>query len=122
MRQKHIAAPALDPGLILRRADQVEFGAAHEIVGVVLDSRMTETHVIGDKIEHEPQAAPLQPFAQPGQAPVAAELFVDGVAGDGETRAWNIVVAQIVQCLVELLPPAFVATGDLLRRGEFAKR
>ena len=45
-----------------------------EILGMLLDPGMIEAHVVGDEVEHQPQAALPQPLAQPGQGRVAAEV------------------------------------------------
>ena len=71
--QEQIALLAFDPGVVLRGAAQVELRALDEMLGMILDPGMTEPHVIGDEIEHQLEAALLQPLAQPGQRGIAAE-------------------------------------------------
>ena len=73
--EQQIAALALDPGVVLRAPGQVELGAGDEILGMIFDPGMIEPHVIGDEIEHQPQAALAEPLAQPGQRRIAAEIL-----------------------------------------------
>ena len=40
---------------------------------MILDPGMIQARVIGDEVEHQPQAALPEPLAQPGQRGVAAE-------------------------------------------------
>ncbi len=56
MGEQQIAALAFDPGVVLRCAGQVNFGAPDEIVRMILDPGVIEPHVIGHEVEHEPQA------------------------------------------------------------------
>ena len=114
--QQQIAALAFDPGVILRRAGQVEFGAGDEILGMFFHPGMTEPHVIGDEIEHESQAALAEPLAQSGQRGVAAEILVHRIAGDRETGAGDVLLAQVRQRLLELAAPLGIGARDLLRR------
>ena len=62
------------------------------------------------------QAALAEPLAQAGQSRVAAEIRVDRVAGDGETRAGDVLLAQVRQRLLEFAAPLRIAARDLLRR------
>src|SRR5262249_41844736 len=107
--QKNVAVFSLHPGVILRCASEVEFGPADEVLGMVLHPRVAEAHVVGHEIEHEPQAALPQPLTQPGERGVASEACVDRVAGDGEAGAWNVVVAQVGERLLEFLAPFGIA-------------
>ena len=65
---------ALDPGVVLRRPGQVQFGPGDEILGVVLDPGMIQAGVVGDEVEHQPQAALAEPLAQAGQGGIAAQV------------------------------------------------
>ena len=73
--QEQIATLAFDPGVVLRSAGQVEFGALDEIVGMIFDPGMIEPHVIGHEVEHELQAALAEPLAQAGQRGVTPEIL-----------------------------------------------
>ena len=44
------------------------------ILGMILDPGMIQPRVVGDEVEHQPQAALAEPLAQPGQGRVAAEV------------------------------------------------
>ena len=52
--QQQIAPLALDPGVVLRRAGQVEFRAGDVILGMVLDPGMIQSRVIGNEVQHQP--------------------------------------------------------------------
>ncbi len=99
--QEQIAALALDPGVVLRRSGQVELRPGDEILGVVFDPGVIEPRVVGDEIEHQPQAALAEPLAQAGQRGVAAEILVHRVAGDREPGAGDVFLAQVRQRLLE---------------------
>ena len=72
--------------------------------------------MIGDEVEHQPQAALLQPLAQPSECRSAAEIFMHGVTGDGEAGAGDVFFAQVRQGLLEFLSPLWIGARDLLRR------
>ena len=112
--EQQVAGRSIDPGVILRSAGQVEFGAVDEILGMLLDPGMIEAHVIGDEIEHQLQAALLQSFAEAGQGGVAAEVLVDRVAGDREAGAGDVFLAQVRQRLLEFVPPLGIARARLV--------
>ena len=86
------------------------------MLGMVFDPGMIEPHVIGHEIEHQSQAALAEPLAQPGQCGVAAEILVHRVAGDRETGAGDVLLAQVRQRLLELAAPLGIRARDLLRR------
>jgi hypothetical protein len=65
--------------------------------------------MVGHEIEHEFQAALLEPLAQPGEGGVSAKVSVDGVAGDGEAGAGDVLVAEVGKGLVKLLAPLRIA-------------
>ena len=71
--QQQIALLALDPGVVLRRPRQIEFGAGDVVLGMVFDPGMVEPRVIGNEIEHQLQAALAEPLAQTGERRVAAQ-------------------------------------------------
>ena len=100
---------ALDPGVVLRRPGQVLFGAGDVIFGVLLDPGVIQAGVIGDKIEHQPQATLPEPLAQAGQSGIAAQILMHRVAGDGETGSGDVLFAQVRQRLLELPAPLGVA-------------
>ena len=113
--QDQIAPLAFDPGVVLRSAGQVVFGALNEIVGMIFDPGMIEPHVIGHEVEHELQAALAEPLAQAGQGRVAAEILMHRVAGDREARAGDVFLAQVRERLLEFAPPLGIGARDLLR-------
>ena len=81
---------------------------------MVLDPGVIQRRVVGDEVEHQPQAAVAEPLAEPGQGGVAAQGRMHRVAGDGEPGAGDVLVAQVGQRLLELPPPLGVAPGDAL--------
>jgi hypothetical protein len=52
---------------------------------VFLDPGVIQSGVVGDKVEHQPQAAFRQPLAQTGEGGVPTEAFRHRVAGDCKT-------------------------------------
>ena len=72
--------------------------------------------MIGDEIEHQPQAALPEPLAQPGQGRIAAEILMHRVAGDREAGAGDVLLAQVRQRLLKFPAPLRIAARDLLRR------
>ena len=106
--------PPLHPGVVLRRPRQVELGSRNVVLGVTLDPRVVQRGVIRDEVEHEPKAALPESVAQPGQRRIAAEARVHGVAGDGEPGAGDVVLGEVRQRLLELLPPLGTLPGGLL--------
>ena len=88
-----------------------------------LDPGMIEPHVIGHKIEHQPQAALAEPLAQAGQRRIAAKISVYRIAGDRETGTGDVFLAQVRQCLLKFPAPLGIAARDLLRPpGQSARR
>ena len=103
--QEQVAPLPLHPRVVLRRPRQVELGPGDVVLGVVLHPGVIQAGVVGDEVEHQPQAARAEPLAQPGQRRVAAEVGMHGVAGDREAGAGDVLLAQVRQRLLELLPP-----------------
>ncbi len=60
--------------------------------------------MVGHKIEHQPDAAPGQPGAEPGQRRIAAEAGADGVFGDRKAGAADILVDKVGQGLDQFRP------------------
>ena len=69
---------------------------------MLLDPGMIERRVVGDEVEHQPQPALSQPLAQAGQRGIAAQIAMHGVAGDGETGAGDVFLAQVGQRLLRI--------------------
>ena len=65
--------------------------------------------VVRHEVEHQPQAASAEPFAESGQRLVAPQRFMHRVAGDRESRAGDVVVSQIRQRLLEFVAPLGIA-------------
>ena len=66
---------------------------------------MIQAGVVGDKIEHQPQATLVEPLAQAEQRLVTAEPPVNAVAGDRETGASDVFLAEVRQCLLKFPSP-----------------
>jgi hypothetical protein len=100
-----IAARSLDPRIVLRRASQVSFGALHVVLGVLFHPRMIQTGVVGHEIEEQPQAAHTEALAETAERRIAPELIVDGVAGNREPRARDVLLTKVGQRLLEFASP-----------------
>ena len=50
--------------------------------------------MVGDEIEHQPQAAILQALTEPRECRIAAEVRMHGVAGDRESGAGDVFLAR----------------------------
>jgi hypothetical protein len=61
--------------------------------------------VVGDEVEHQPQAPRPEALAQPGQRRIFSEIGMHGVAGDREAGSGDVLLAQVRQRLLELSPP-----------------
>jgi hypothetical protein len=57
---------------------------------MLVDPRVVRRHVVRDKIEHQLQAALLEPLAQAGKRSGAAQSDVDGVALDSKARTGDV--------------------------------
>ena len=106
--------PPLHPGVVLRRPGQVELRSRNVVLGVTLDPRVVQRGVIRDEVEHEPKAALPESVAQPGQRRVPAEARVHRVAGNGEAGSGDVLLTEVGQGLLELLPPPGVLPRRLL--------
>ena len=62
---------------------------------MILHPGVIQASVIGDKVEHQPQPALAQAFAQPRQRRIPAQLIVDRVARDGETGTGDVFFTQV---------------------------
>ena len=81
---------------------------------MTLDPRVVQRGVIRDEVEHEPEAALPETFAQPDQRRVPSQALVHRVAGDREPGAGDVVLAQVRQGRFELPPPLVIlARGPL---------
>jgi hypothetical protein len=81
-----------------------------------VDPRMVRGHVVRDEVEHQLQAALLEPSAQAGERRRAAQVAMHGVAVDREPRAADVVVAEVRQGFRELMTPLGIDEGDRPRR------
>ena len=115
IRKDGVAGLALDRRVVLRSTGQVVLRAADEMLGMILDPRVAEPHVIGDEIEHEFQAALLETIAHSRQRCIAAKGSVNVVSGDGETGAGDVLVGKVWERFVKFPAPFGVAPRDLLR-------
>ena len=77
---------------------------------------MIRGHVVGDKIEHQLQAAFLQSLPQSGERRGAAQIAMHGVALDGEPGAGDVLVPEIRQRFGELATPLGIGSRDRLCR------
>ena len=93
--QQHVATLACHPGVVLRRARKVQLAAADVIPEVFLDPVVVQAGVVRDEIEHQPQVAPAEPFAQTGEGGVPAQAFRHRVCGDREPGTGDVLLAQI---------------------------
>src|SRR5262249_32121158 len=91
--EQKITGFALDPSVVLRGASKVKFGALDKMLRMNLDPGMAQSHVIGDKVQHQLEIVLLEPLAQAGECGIAAKVRMDGVPSDGEARAGDVVVA-----------------------------
>jgi hypothetical protein len=75
---------------------------------------MIEGGVVGDEVEHQSQPAGLQPLPQAGEGGVATQIGMHRVSGDRKPGARDIVLAQVRQRLLELVPPIGLRSRHLL--------
>jgi hypothetical protein len=66
---------------------------------------MIQTGVVGHEIEEQPQAAHTEALAETAERRIAPELIVDGVAGNREPRARDVLLTKVGQRLVEFASP-----------------
>jgi len=66
----------------------------------------------GHEIQHQPDAVLGQLRAKSRQGLIAAELFARRIAGDGKSRAADIVLGEVRQCGLELGAPWRIAARD----------
>ncbi len=107
--EEHVAGLAFDPDVVLRRAGQIEFTAADEVLRMGFDPGMPEAHVVGNEIEHEFEASFLQAFTQPGEGGVATQILMHRITGDRKAGAGDIILLQVGQGFVKLAPPFGIA-------------
>ena len=81
VREHPVDAAYTKTRVVLRRLRQVGLGAGEEVLRVCFDPRMIRRHVVGDKIEHQSQAAILEALPDPRQRRVAPQGGMHGVAG-----------------------------------------
>ena len=73
--QEQVAPLALDPACSSAARARGRARVPGDVVlGVVLDPGVIQARVVGDEVEHQPQAALPEPLAQAGQRRVAAEV------------------------------------------------
>jgi hypothetical protein len=100
----------------LRRAHEVELGAGDVVLGVILEPLMIQAGVVRNEVEHHAQTALPHARAQARERRVAAEVAMYGVAGDRESGAGDVVLAQVRQGLLEFPAPLRTAPRDCLAR------
>lgn len=115
VRQHQVAAFALRAGVVLRGAGQVLLRPLDEVIRMFFDPEVIECDVIGDKVEHETNAALLQPGTQASQCRISAQIAVHGIPGDREAGTANVLFAQIGKRLLEFLTPLRMRPGDFVR-------
>ncbi len=81
---------------------------------MIFDPGMIQSHVIGNEIQEQPQAALAEPFAQPRQRGIAAQTAVRRVTGDRKAGAGDILFAQVRQRLLKFPAPLEIGPGDPL--------
>src|SRR5262249_38150193 len=116
VREEQVALQTFDPRVVARFPLQIEFGSLNEILRVNLDPGMIQTRVIGDKIEHQSQAALTEPLAQTEQGRISAKLLMNCIACDGETGTRYVFLPKVRQSLPEFFAPLLVLTGNTLCR------
>ncbi len=121
--EKKISCLAFHPGVIKRCAGKIQFRAGDEILGMFLHPRMIQPHVIRDKIEHQSQPAVAKPGTKASEGGIAPETLVNLIASDRETRAGDVLLAQVRQGLPKFAAPLGIRTRDSLRSpGRSARR
>ena len=108
MGQEQVPLLPLDPGVVLRLPAQALLRPRDKVLRVALHPGVIQPHVIRDEVEHQLQAAPREPLAQPRQRRVASEVGRDGIGGDRESGAADVRLAQVRQRLLEFPPPLAV--------------
>ena len=116
MREEPVALGAPGPRIILRRPREVELRPRHVILRVLLYPRMIPGRVIGNEVEHESQVAAPETLAEPGERRVPSEIRMHGIAGNRETGACNILLAQVRQRFLELLSQFAIGARNALSR------
>jgi hypothetical protein len=74
-----------------------------------LEPRVVQTHVIGDEIEHQPQAARPKPITKATKGRIPAQGLIHGVAGDREPGSRDVLFLEIRESFLEFPPPFRVA-------------
>jgi len=113
MGEQEISPGAFDPDVVLGGSGQVQFGTVDIVLGVRLDPGMIDGRVIRHEVEHQPEATLPQAPAQLGQRLVASQAGIDGVAGDREPGAGDVVVGQVGQGVQEFPAPLRVGARHL---------
>src|SRR5215831_14223371 len=73
MSEQYIALPSFYPDIVLRGAGEIELGAGHVIISVILHPGMIERSMVGHEVEHKAQAALLQSLANACERRIAAK-------------------------------------------------
>jgi hypothetical protein len=107
--QHEIALLPLHPDVVLRSLGQVVFASGNVIFGVLFDPRVIGAGVIGNKVQHQLQAAFPQAVAKTCQGRVPAQRMMGGVPGDREAGSRDVFFAQIRQSLLEFSAPLGIA-------------
>jgi len=107
----------LDTQVVLRCARHRLLVARHVVIRMSPHPRMVGCGVVRYKVEHQFDATFGQLLAELRQCGRAAECTADGVGGDRETGAANIVLGQVRQSGFELAAPQWVTARDRASRG-----
>lgn len=114
MREKQVVLFPLYPGVVLGFPLQFEFGSPNIVLRVLLHPGMVQGRVIGNEIEHQPQATLVEPFAQPAQSRIPSESIMNSVASDGKTGPSDVFFTEVGQCLLKFRSPLRVHARDAL--------
>ena len=105
MGEQQVAPRPLHARVVLWRSRQIRFCPGDVVLGVVLHPGVIQAGVVGDEVEHQPQAPCPEPLAQAGQRRISSEVGMHGVAGDREAGSGDVLLAQVRQRLLELSAP-----------------
>src|SRR5262249_56492463 len=110
--KKHVPLRSLDPYIVERCPGQVELRPVDVVLRMALHPGVIQAGMVGNEIEEQPQPAPPEPLAQAGERRIASEPVMNGVAGDGKTRAGDVPLTEVRERVLELAAPLAVGAGD----------
>ena len=102
----------LDPHVVLRRAANLLLAALHVVVRVGLHPGMIRRRMVRHEIQHQLDTVSREPLAKLRQRRVVPNLLADGVTGDCEAGAADVVLFEIGQDGAELGSPFGLAPRD----------